>query len=165
MKKEEVKILMEILKTAYPSNYRQMSSKEMQATLTLYYGMFHNYPLEVIKTALMNYIRVNQYPQTIAGIQEQIDYLTCKGNTEAELWNKLSEGIKGNVAFEKLPIECQMWVGSARDLKDLGQVDINTVNTVVRGEFLKSIKTIKQRQKAVAEIPMEIKLLLKGENQ
>ena len=58
MKKEEVKILMEILKTAYPSNYRQMSSKEMQATLTLYYGMFRNYHLEVIKTALMNYIRV-----------------------------------------------------------------------------------------------------------
>ena len=156
---------MEILKTAYPSNYKQMTSKEMQATLTLYYGMFHNYPIKVLKTALMNYIKVNQYPPTVAGIQEQIDYLACKGNTEAELWNKLSEGIKGNVSFEKLPLECQVWVGSARDLKDLGQVDINTVNTVVRGEFLKSIKSIRQRQKAVAEIPTEIKLLLKGEKQ
>jgi len=161
MEKEETKQLMTILQIAYPSHYRNMSIEEKKQTLILYHDIFNEIPAELIVQALKNYTKVNQYPPTIAGLQEQIDMLISK-ETLGELWNVLKKAICRSgynyvEEFNKLPPLCQKWAGSPITLHELSQVDIDNLNTVTRGQFLKTIGSIKQREEAQAMIPDSLK--------
>ena len=87
MLKEETKQLLTILEVAYPSNYRNLNPEERRNTLVTYYDMFAEYPTELIVMALKNYIKVNQYPPTIAGLREQAEMHQDK-DTPVVHWNK-----------------------------------------------------------------------------
>lgn len=161
MQREETKQLMSILQISYPSHYRNMSVEEKKQTLAIYYDMFAEYPTELIVMALKNYIKVNQYPPTIAGLREQVEMLLDK-DTPVELWNKVKKAITRSAynsveEFAKLPEVCQKWVGNHMTLKELSQTDIDTLDTVTRGQFLKTIGSIQQRDEAQAALPDSLK--------
>jgi hypothetical protein len=161
MLKEETKQLLTILEVAYPSNYRNLNPEERRNTLVTYYDMFAEYPTELIVMALKNYIKVNQYPPTIAGLREQVEMLLDK-DTPVELWNKVKKAITRSAynsveEFAKLPPVCQKWVGNHMTLKELSQTDIDTLDTVTRGQFLKTIGSIQQRTEAQAALPESLK--------
>ena len=149
--------LLAILQISYPSTYRNMDQEEKRQTLSLYYDMFCEFPTPIIVQALKNYIKVNQYPPTIAGLQEQIDMIANK-ETPAELWNLVKKAIcrssyNSLEEFEKLPPSCQKWAGSHMTLKELSQVDIDNLNTVTRGQFLKTIESIRQKDIVQTMLP------------
>ena len=161
MQREETKQLMSILQISYPSHYRNMSVEEKKQTLALYFEMFGHYPIEIVAMALKNYIGVNQYPPTIAGLREQVEMLLNK-ETPAELWNKVKKAITRSSynsveEFAKLPPVCQKWAGSHMTLKELSQTDMDTLNTVTRGQFLKTIDSIQQRDEAQSALPDRLK--------
>lgn len=83
MQREETKQLMSILQISYPSHYWNMSVEEKKQTLGLYFEMFGHYPIELVAAILKNYIGVNQYPPTIAGLRERVRMLLNK-ETHAE---------------------------------------------------------------------------------
>lgn len=150
---EETKQLLTILKLSYPNNYKDMSKDQAINTVKLYYDFFGEHPTPLVVQALKNYIKSNKYPPTIAGLQEQVDLLINHGNTSEELWSKMVKAIRNSLygsveEFEKLPKECQMWLGSPSGLKDLGMIDVDTLNTVLHGQFLKTIGDIKAGEKA-----------------
>ena len=162
MEKEDTKKLLEILKASYPATYRNMSKIEMQEVASLYHSMFEEYPTEIVIHALKNYIRKNQYPPTIAGLQEQIDYIAGDNNSEAELWNAISVACKNGLhgakeEFEKLPRECQLWLGGPSAIRDLSLIEPGVLSTVVRGEFLKSIKAIAAREESRRMLPVGVR--------
>lgn len=161
MLKEETGQLLAILEVAYPNNYKNASLEERRNTLSLYYDMFCEYPTPIIVQALKNYIKVNQYPPTIAGLQEQIDFLFNKQDP-AELWNLVKKAVCNSAynsmkEFEKLPLVCQKWAGTHMTLKELSQVDIDTLNTVTRGQFMKTIGSLNQRELAQSTLPDNLK--------
>lgn len=161
MEREDTKKMMTILQISYPVYYRNMSVEEKKQTLGLYFDMFGQYPTELVVAALTNYIGVNQYPPTIAGLKEQIAMLLNK-ETPAELWNKVKKAITRSSynsveEFAKLPPVCQKWAGSHMTLKELSQTDMDTLNTVTRGQFLKTIESIQQRDEAQAALPDSLK--------
>ena len=165
MQKEDVKELMTVLKAAYPSNYRNMPEPEMIDVAILWYKMFCEYEAVLVAAALDNYIKANKYPPTIAGLQEQIDLLTNHGNSNEELWAMVLKAIKNSTygsveEYNKLPEECQRWLGGPSGLKDLGMIDTDTVNTVLHGQFLKTIGDIKASKKAQAGLSQELRDML-----
>jgi len=167
MLKEETKQLMFLLETAYPRNYEKMSNQEKLNTMQLYYDFFGEYETSMVVAGLRNYIKSNQYPPTIAGLTEQIELLAPK-HEDIDYWNLILKACRNSAynskeEFEKLPIECQRWVGSPTGLKELSQLDITTFNTVSKGQFLKSIPTIVKREQVKLTAPMQT--LLEGEVQ
>lgn len=165
MQKQDIKQLMTVLKVAYPSNYRDMTEEEMRQTASLWYEMFAEYEVILVVKALNNYIKANKYPPTIAGLQEQIDLLTNHGNSNEELWSMVLKAIKNSTygsveEYNKLPEECQRWLGGPSGLKDLGMIDTDTVNTVLHGQFLKTIGDIKASKKAQAGLSQELRDML-----
>ena len=59
--------------------------------------------------------------------------------------------------FEKLPPECQSFVGSPASLKELAQIDTGTMNTIVKGQFLKRVEAIKEHQEVQRGLPAEVR--------
>lgn len=149
---QETQKLLVILKKAYPRYYTESTKEEVEETLMFYHDMFKDYPVEVVATALKNYVKVNKYPPTIAGIIEQIELLT-DNNTAETLWTAIEKAVRNSTynskeEFDKLPEECKAFIGSAKALKELGQMDGGTLNTVTKGQFIRTVGDIKRRTKA-----------------
>lgn len=167
MNRDETKQLLKILSTSYPNHFKDMSKEDKLDQIDNYQLFFGEYESVVVAAALKNYIRVNQYPPTVAGLQEQIDLILKTDGTAEELWNKVykaicNSGYQAQEEFENLPACCQKWLGGASALKDLGMTDINVVNTVTRGQFLKTIGEIKDRQEVQDKLPDNVKQALTG---
>lgn len=161
MKKSDTAKILQILQTAYPHIYKSGTTEQTEATIDLYYSIFGEYPLELVLSALKNYIRTNDNYPSIAGIQKQIDILSGK-QTPAELWTILEKAISRSAynyvcEFEKLPDSIKAWLGEPVTLHKLGQQDIQTTQGVTRGQFLKTIESITAKQKALDSLPNEIK--------
>ena len=166
MKREETKQLLQILNTAYPSTYRNMTDEDKRQTLALYYELFKDTPTELVVYALKNYIKANEYPPTPAGLQKQIDRLQ-DNTTPAELWTLLDKAISRSAyhyvdEFNKLPKVIQVWLGDPTTLHNLSQQKIEDVQNATRGQFLKSIGAVQDRQKAKDSMPDNVKQLLEN---
>lgn len=152
MKKDETKQILEILKVAYPRNYANITQQGAREILSLYYDIFKEVPTETVVMALKNYIKANKYPPSIAGLWEQVELLNDDNTTET-LWAAIEKAVRNSgyhsaEEFDKLPDECKQFVGSAKSLKELGQMDGGTLNTVTKGQFIRSVGDIKRRTKA-----------------
>lgn len=152
MKKEETKQLLEILKVAYPQNYANITEQSAVGILSLYYDIFKDTPTETVVIALKNYIKANKYPPSVAGLWEQVELLKDTNTTET-LWTAIEKAVRNSTynsveEFENLPPECKAFIGSAKALKELGQMDGGTLNTVTKGQFIRTVGDIKRRTKA-----------------
>ena len=166
MEKQDTKKLMRILQVAYPSTYRNMPDAEKIDTMSLYYDMFKEYDGEVVATALKTYVKTNQYPPTIAGLQKAIDLLltTASGKNKDinYLWGEFKRAVRnyngsnGQELFDSLPKEVQGFVINPAGIKDYGMEAPETINTVVRGQFNKTVTSRIQRDKDVAKLPANV---------
>lgn len=159
---QETQKMLVILKKAYPRYYTESTKEEVQKTVLFYHDMFSEYPVEIVVTALKNYIKVNEYPPTIAGLQKQIDLIAPEEDTDIELWNEFEKACrKGSritqEEFESLSEPIKKWCRDVSQIRDLSKLDSGTFNTVIKGQFLKTITKLKEREKALKEIPYEVK--------
>lgn len=164
MEEKDIKQLLTVLRLNYPATYRDMSIEDRRALVRLWHDAFGDLDVTLVGQALKNYIKANEYPPTIAGLQRQIDLLTTADDTD-ELWHKLMKGIRDSgrnarEEFEKLPEECKAFVGSPAELRILGNTDLSTINTVTRGQFYKRVQQIKERTKAQNQLPEEVRRAL-----
>lgn len=165
MEKEETKQLLAILSVAYPRTYTNTTDDFKRETLMMYFDFFGDYETPLVVQALKNYIKSNKYPPTIAGLQEQLDLITGKNDTDAELFALIEKACKNGYyghmeEFEKLPKECQRWLGSSETLKSFAQMPEKSVASVVRGEFLKSIGQIKKSEIAQRSMSPELSAMI-----
>ena len=169
MNEHDVRELLEVLKITYPATYRGMTPKDVAAIINLYLKLFGRYDKTIVARALENYIRVNQYPPTPAGIFEQIDFILGK-ETPAELWNALFKQLGNSLyhqgeAFRSLPAACQRWLGSSSALREIALLDADVVTSVIRGEFLQSIGAIVKSDEAQRTLPAEVRIAIEGYQQ
>lgn len=164
---QETQQLLTILKMSYPNSYKTMTKEDAIDTVKLYQDFFGEYQTPIVVQALKNYIKKNQYPPTIAGLQEQIDLLLNKGDTNIELWNEIQKAASNclydlQAQYNKLSKPCQIWLRDANGLKDLAMLPMETLNTVTRGQFLKSIREIHDRETVQDAIPQNVKDMISG---
>lgn len=165
MEKSETKKLLEILKTAYPKTYQNITEEQARNMLSLYFDMFKEYETEIVVFALKNYIKENEYPPTIAGLQKQIDLIISDEDTDIELWNTLSAACSRGTRmsaeeFDALPEVIREWAGDVGQIKELALMDSVTFNSVIRGQFLKTIPRLIERQEAKKKLPAEARKIL-----
>lgn len=164
MQREDIAKVLFLLETAYPNTYKGMNKEQKTQQIDFYLEMFGEYETPIVVVALKNYIKKNQYPPTVAGLTEQIELLT-KTDTDSELWNAIAKACRNGYynslsEFNKLPKECQLFVGSPEALREMSQIEPSTFATVTKGQFLKSITQIKKRENAQKSLPEEFKNML-----
>ena len=145
MNKEEVIKTLEVLKGFKPALYKNMSQDDLRSIANAWFITFKDYDAkEVLETVQYCCANIQGIPD-IAVIKNRLDAINEKD--PLTLWESLVSGVKHSRnprAYEALPEECKKFVGSPRGLADLGMLDINTFNSVTKGQFLREVKEIKK---------------------
>ena len=115
--------------------------------------------LQAVKMSIIN----SPYPPTIHYIRknaiEMINPSTQR--TAIEAWNEAYSMICGGLymtqeQFETASPEVKKFFGNVRQVAELARTDIDTVNTVTKGQFLKQYEIIVNREKENKLLPVQM---------
>lgn len=169
MTEEESLKILAVLKVSYPSFYKGITTEEVKQTVELYQMMFKDCDYKLVNLAVAELINTFQYPPTIADIKNKMYELSSRNDDKSpsELWDKLLKAIRNGTygyeeEFEKLPREVQEFVREPFQLHELASIDSKTIHTVIKGQFLKQIEIIKQRQKETNMMLPETRKMIFG---
>ena len=165
MTREEVSQLLTLLKVTYPNFYKNLTSRDAMATLEVWYEMFKDDDLNIVKPALMSLFSTNVFPPVPADVKKAIaetKAIMLGEPTDDELFAKLQRAAANSTydsekEFNKLPDAVKRFVGSPSGLRTMGKIDEETFNTVTRGQFMKALPIMKQRQEFHDALPESIK--------
>ena len=169
MNKQETIKTLSVLKAAYPMFYSKQTKNDLEITVTLWETIFKNDSYEVVMIALNALITKHSgFPPDIAALRKQIDDMTLAAigdPTDEELWRMLTEAVlmgwnRTHEAFDQLPPILKRYVGAPETLAEFGKMDETAFNTVAKGQFLKQIGSIRDRERFEEQTPIEVKALL-----
>jgi len=146
MTEKQFMTIVTVLKSAYPDQ-RLISTNEAFNT---WYEMLKDIPYEELSQAVQLYIQTEKFTPTIAGIREKVMSLRPMERSNLEAWGMVRDAVTRSgygyqEEYMKLPPDIQKAVGVAENLRDWSQVDMNTLDTVIQSQFLKSYHIVQNR--------------------
>ena len=166
MTRQEALAVMAMLKTAYPNFYKDLSKEDISAAVNLWATMFSEESIQVVTEAIKALMCTLKYPPTIADVKEKIAMITQPlMMTEMEAWSRVRGAISyyhANEAFANLPPMLQKIVGSPNQLREWALMDVETVNSVIQSNFMRSYKAKVAQEKEYAMLPSSTKQLIAG---
>ena len=165
----QTKLVLGTLYAAFPAFYKDMKPQATNGISKLWQEMFADDPYELVAAAVKALIatKVEGYPPTIGAVKEQIVKLTVsKGITEQQAWALVSKACENGYynyqkEYDKLPPEVQRAVGRPEQLKEWSTMPVDTVQSVVASNFMRSFRASQTRQKELAMMPEDVKSILK----
>lgn len=164
MSREETTQILIILASNYRFYSDQMSEQGKSDILVkTWQSCFNDIPYEVVANAVKKVMLTSQFPPTVAEVRKQavemINPSTSK--TALEAWNEAYSMICDGLymtqeQFEMASLEVRNFFGNVRQVKELAQCDIDIVNTVTKGQFLKQYEVITQREKEQKLLPQKM---------
>ena len=161
----ETKAILGILRTAYPRFYANITKPEAEATVALWNEMFKDNDAQTVTLAVKSLIATFEYPPTIANIKEYIYKNGTESKDLTEYWDEAYKMICNGLYMteeqfnEASPI-VKKFFGNVRQVKELALCDIDTVNTVTKGQFLKQAEIISKGEKERGMLPNDLKQLI-----
>jgi len=164
MNREQTTQILIILASNYRFYSEQMSEQGKSDILVkTWQSCFNDIPYEVVANAVKKVMLTSQFPPTVAEVRKQavemINPSTSK--TALEAWNEAYSMICDGLymtqeQFEMASLEVRNFFGNVRQVKELAQCDIDIVNTVTKGQFLKQYEVITQREKEQKLLPQKM---------
>lgn len=161
--KTEMAQIMDILKTSYPRYYINTTPADVAKAINLWTEMFNDINLAILAIAVKSLISHSEFPPTIADVKKEIYKLNnAKENTSIEAWEEAYKMISNGLyirkeEFEKASPLVKKFFGSVEQLRDMALIDIETINSVVKGQFLKQYGILEIRNKEQVLMPESIK--------
>ena len=166
MTRQEALAVMAMLKTAYPSFYKDLSKEDINAAVNLWATMFSEESIQVVTEAIKALMCTLKYPPTIADVKEKIAMITQPPiMTEMEAWDMVRRAISyyhANEAFANLPPILQKIVGSPNQLREWALMNVETVNSVIQSNFMRSYKAKVAQEKEYAMLPESTRQLIQS---
>ena len=168
MNQKETIAVLAVLKTAYPQFYRGLSPQELQETVTLWSEMFAAEDFQVVKAAVKAHIATDAkgYPPHIGAIKAAIRKITQPDEmSEMEAWGYVASALRNSgynsvTEFDKLPPVVQRIVGSPSQLREWAMMDIDTVQSVVQSNFMRSYRVRAQSEREYLALPENVRELM-----
>ena len=169
MTKRETVGVMAMLQTAYPAFYAKQTDQQRMEAAALWYELFRDDDAGLVGAAVKSLIvGGGAFPPSIGEIKGKMHDLTHEqALSETEAWALVSKacanGIYGYAAeYAALPAEVQTAVGSANQLREWALMDADTLQSVVASNFMRSFKTVCQRERETALLPDSVKAVIGG---
>ena len=161
MTRQEALAVMAMLKTAYPTFYKDLSKEDINAAVNLWATMFSEESIQVVTEAIKALMCTLKYPPTIADVKEKIAMITQPPiMMEMEAWDMVRRAISyyhANETFASLPPMLQKIVGSPNQLREWALMDVETVNSVIQSNFMRSYRVMAAREREYAMLPSSTK--------
>ena len=165
MTRQEALAVMAMLKTAYPTFYKDLSKEDISAAVNLWATMFSEESIQVVTEAIKALMCTLKFPPTIADVKEKIREITQPDEmTEMEAWEQVRRAISFYDAqenYNSLPPMLQRLVGSPNQLREWAVMDRETVNSVIQSNFMRSYKVIAAREREQVMLPESAKKMRK----
>lgn len=161
----EIKKLIYVTKSAYPSVYAKYTKDDLENLLIAWRMCLADYTYEQASKGLMAYMRndTKGFPPVAGQIIEQIQKLTEKESLlPSQAWDMVRKAISNGTygaekEYEKLPPAVQKAIGSAQYLRDCaGDYDFN--EGVARGQFEKNYAIILERERYDSKLPAGMRI-------
>lgn len=159
-RQETIKVL-GVIHAAYPSFFDGRTQIEKESVVNLWQESFSNYDYTIVMQGLQAFIDADTkgFAPVIGQIKKHVRFMTNKSSmNEMEAWSYVSKAIRnGNYAaeeeFEKLPPLVKRAVGRPSNIKEWGLLPANEVETVIQSNFMRSFRTVLQRQEQYDALP------------
>lgn len=160
-KQETVQVI-----TLLAGNYDSIAKKDAtqkQLMINTWQECLGDLDYKLVLQAVKKTIIESPYPPTIHDIRknavEMINPSMQKSAIEA--WNEAYSMICSGLymtqeQFEMASTEVKKFFGNVRQVKELAQADLDTVNTVTKGQFLKQYEVIVDREKEKKLLPQQM---------
>ena len=168
MTRQEALAIMAMLKTAYPSFYKDLSKEDLNAAVNLWATMFADDPAYIVTEAVKSLMCTLKYPPTIADVKEKIAAIMhpeMMTMTEMEAWQKVRRAISyynADETFAQLPPVIQKIVGSPNTLREWAQMEAEMVDSVIQSNFMRSYKAKMTQEKEYAMLPESTRQLIQS---
>ena len=162
MNTTEVKKALALLQECYP---HFMDGREIQSTVAIWGRMFPDESYGKVEAAIMAFVASDTkgFPPAIGQIKEKLAQMDADNELdEAKAWALVYAAMcKGATQkeFDKLPPEVQCAVGTRRILFDWSMMDLETVNSVVASNFMRSYRARATYVREVKKLPPEARRL------
>ena len=170
MTKNETLQILNILKIAYPTFYKNISKQEALDIVDLWSNMFEGDDVLLVISAVKAFIATDDkgYPPVIGVIKKKMRELSQpKTMSEMEAWHLVKKAASNSAyhakeEFDKLPPTIQKIIGDYRTLKDWGCMDMDKFDTVLQSNFIKFFKINSEKEKEYMALPLSVRNFQKG---
>ena len=166
---ETVKIL-DLLKAAYPQFYAKKSDAEMDSVMDLWATIFERDDVRIVTVAVRSFIESDEkgFPPVPGQVRAKIRLIVGRDElSEMEAWAMVAKAIRSASkdaakSFECFPPVVQRIVHSPAQLRIWGQMESETVHSVIASNFMRSYKAIAAKEREYERLPADVKALVSG---
>lgn len=168
MNVQETKLILAVLKAAYPASFRNLTSKDANSVVSLWADMFSVEDYALVSAAVKSLIssRTVGYSPTIGEVREKITELTNPDRlTPFEAWRLVmraasNSGYHAQEEYDKLPPLVQKALRGPETLREYAMMDAEQLNTVIASNFRKSFEIMCKREETAAMLPEDVKTMI-----
>lgn len=157
--------------TLLAGNYDSIAKKDKiqkQLMINTWQECLGDLDYQLVLQAVKKSIIDSPYPPTIHDIRKNaVEMINPTQNrTAIEAWNEAYRMICGGLymtqeQFEMASPEVKKFFGNVRQVAELARTDIDTVNTVTKGQFLKQYDVLVQREQERKMLPPQMQEITK----
>lgn len=158
--------------TLLAGNYETIANKSQQQKelmLNTWYECLGDLDYKLVLQAVKKTIIESPYPPTIHEVRKNaIEFVNpTTQKTGIEAWNEAIKMISNGLymteeQFNNYSSEVKRFFGSVNQVRQLAMVDMETINTVTKGQFLKQYDILVQRDKEEKLLPAPMKEMIEG---
>ena len=164
MTRQETVVIITLLAGNYESfAKRTQTDEQVKIVVDTWFSCLGDLDYKLVLHAVKKTIIERPYPPTIHDIRknaiEMINPTTQK--TAVEAWNEVYSMICNGLymtqeQFEMASPEVKQFFGNVRQVKELAQTELDIVNTVTKGQFLKQYEILINREKEQKLLPQNM---------
>lgn len=168
MTREECKQLIMVCEATYPNS----RTSNPQETLNAWFFILEEFDYQTIMAALKIYIHTSN--SAFAPSVSQLIAMARKPKEltapqEVDIWREIRPAIRNGIyhaeeEFEKLSPMAQRMVGDAGQIREWAQLPSEDIDTVIQSNFKKRCEAMIKRNKEIAEMPKEVRLMIESVN-
>ena len=168
MKKSEMVQIITLL----AGNYESIANKsqvQREMMLNTWQECLGDLDYKLVLQAVKKTIISSPYPPTIHEIRKNAIeiYKPTTQKTAIEAWDEALRMISNGLymtdeQFNQYSPEVKNFFGSVNQVRQLAMVDMDTINTVTKGQFLKQYDVLIEREKQENLLPQPMKEMMEG---
>lgn len=162
MSKDEFRTLVKAMKAVYADP----KFIPDQGAFEVWFTLLRDLPYAVASAAIQRHMMSSSFPPTIADIRRMaVENSTPVDDSisELEAWSLVYKAICNlqwdapEKEFDKLPDLCKKAIGTPANLREMAQMDTNTVESVEQSHFIRAYRTAKQQRQNYSVLSIGLK--------
>lgn len=158
--------IMQIVSATYPRFFVNQTKEEKVMALKAWHVMLRDLDYNLCQAAVYKLASTSPYPPNVSDIRKNaVDVIEGIQENPLDLWNEAFKLISKSSRiteeeFNNINPILKRYFNNLSNLKDHGKMDLDIVNSVTKGQFLKQIKVTIEHDRESKQLPKGLKNML-----